>query len=270
MTGESNVREPIGPDPTVLDDFRPAASPRGVPGFKEIHLWSVDLCPPPERIEELRLLLTGAEIERADRFHFDRHRRRFIVRRGVLRLLMAGYLGRRPEELRFEEGEKGKPFVAQETAVAGERLHFNLSDSKDLAVYAVTRGAELGVDVEILRPMPDAQGIAEHFFSVEERDRLRRVPPERKARAFFNCWTRKEAYIKAIGEGLSEPLDRFSVTLLPDEPARFVHLGGDAERAAGWTLHHLVPGDDAVGALALEGEGWRIAACHRFVHNVHR
>ena len=116
--------------------------------------------------------------------------------------------------------------------------------------------------------MPDAQGIAEHFFSVEEQERLRRVPPEDRSRAFFNCWTRKEAYIKAIGEGLSEPLDRFSVTLLPEEPARFVHLGGDPERAEGWTLHHLVPEGGAVGALAFEGDGWRVGGCYRFVHEV--
>ncbi len=247
----------------MLDDFRPAVKPIAAPGLKEVHLWAAGLKPPAGRVEDLRRLLTATEIARADRFRFDRHRRRFIVRRGGLRLLLAEYLGRAPARLRFEEGEKGKPFVLQEGSEPAARLHFNLSDSKDLAVYAFTRGAELGVDVEMLRPMPDAQGIAEHFFSAEEQDRLRRVLPEHKARAFFNCWTRKEAYIKAIGEGLSEPLDRFSVTLLPEEEARFVHLGGDAERAARWTLRHLVPEDGAVGALALEGEGWRVSGCYR-------
>ncbi len=252
-------------DSKVLDDFRPAAKPDAAPVTREVHLWAADLKPAAERVAALRRLLTPEEIARAARFHFDRHRRRFIVRRGVLRLLLAHYLEREPEALRFEEGEKGKPFVTQEAEESEARLHFNLSDSKDLAVYAVTRGAELGVDVEILRPMPDAQQIAERFFSVEEQDRLRRVPPERKAQAFFNCWTRKEAYIKAIGEGLSEPLDRFSVTLLPEEPTRFVHLGGDARLAARWTLLHMVPEEGAVGALALEGEGWRIGGCYRFV-----
>ncbi len=261
MSDESDAR--VG---ETLDDFRPAGASGAPPGRREVHLWSADLKPPSARVAQLRLLLTAGEKQRADRFHFDRHRRRFIVRRGVLRLLMAAYLGRRPEEVRFGEGEKGKPFVTQ-AATAAESLHFNLSDSKDLAVFAVTRGAELGVDVEVLRPMPDAQSIAESFFSAEEQERLRRVPPERKARAFFNCWTRKEAYIKAIGEGLSEPLDRFSVTLLLDEARRLVHLGGDRERARGWTLHHLVPEAGAVGALALEGAGWRVTACRRFVHD---
>ena len=206
----------------VFDEFRPATKPAAAPDTREVHLWVASLKPAPGRVEELRRLLTVEECARADRFHFDRHRRRFIVRRGVLRLLLATYLDQEPEALRFEEGEKGKPFVTQETAESEATLHFNLSDSKDLAVYAFTLGAELGVDVEILRPMPDAQQIAERFFSTEEQERLRRVPPERKARAFFNCWTRKEAYIKAIGQGLSEPLDRFSVTLLPEEQARFV------------------------------------------------
>ncbi len=252
-------------DSQVFDDFRPAAKPAAAPATREVHLWVANLKPTAERVEELRRLLTPGEIKRADRFHFDRHRRRFTVRRGVLRLLLAQYLEQEPEALRFEEGEKGKPFVTQETAEPEARLYFNLSDSKDLVVYAFTRGAELGVDVEILRPMPDAQQIAERFFSAEEQGRLRQVPPERKAGAFFNCWTRKEAYIKAIGEGLSEPLDRFSVTLLPEEPTRFVHLGGDVRRAAGWTLHHLVPEEGAVGALALEGEGWWVSGCYRFV-----
>ncbi len=249
----------------VYDDFRPAAVPGSPPAHKVVHLWSAGLEPPPARVEELRRLLTVEEAARADRFRFDRHRRRFIVRRGVLRLLLAGYLGQDPARVRLEEGDKGKPFVPQAAAEPASRLHFNLSDSRDLAVYAFTRGAELGVDVEVLRPMPDAQSIAESFFSAEEQERLRRVPPERKARAFFNCWTRKEAYIKAIGEGLSEPLDRFSVTLLPEEPARFVHLGGDPERAAGWTLHHLVPEEGTVGGLALEGDGWHVGGCYRFV-----
>ncbi len=250
-------------DSIVLDNFRPATEAPS-PTVREVQLWAATLAPPVARVDELRRLLTSEELARAARFRFDRHRRRFIVRRGVLRLLLAQYLGQSPREVRFEEGEKGKPFVPQRDSRPEDQLHFNLSDSKDLAVYAFTRGAELGVDVEILREMPDAQSIAEHFFSIEEQDRLRQVPEERKSQAFFNCWTRKEAYIKAIGEGLSEPLDRFSVTLLPDEPTRFVHLGGDPRRAEDWTLLHMVPEDGAIGALALEGEGWQVSGCYRF------
>ena len=209
----------------VFTEFHPARRPDSAPSFKEVHLWSVDLHPAPERIEKYRRLLTPEEIVRAERFHFDRHRRRFIVRRGALRRLVGAYLSRDPAAVVFKEGDKGKPFVEQEKVSASERLHFNLSDSKDLALYAFTRGAELGVDVEILRPMPDGLNIAEHFFSLEEQEALRRVPASCQDLAFFNCWTRKEAYIKAIGKGLSEPLDRFSVTLRPEDPVKFVHLG---------------------------------------------
>ncbi|MEM7354922.1 MAG: 4'-phosphopantetheinyl transferase superfamily protein [Acidobacteriota bacterium] len=242
----------------MISEFKPAAAPESRPGFKEVQLWRVDLRPPEAQVEACRRLLTAEEIARAERFHFDRHRRRFLVRRGALRRLIGAYLGCEPTAVRFEEGEKGKPFVHQAGVAPADRLQFNLSDSKDLALYAFTRGAELGVDVEILRPMPDALGIAEHFFSDEERQDLRRVPEADVPKAFFNCWTRKEAYIKAIGEGLSEPLDRFSVTLQLADPARFIHLGGDRQRAAAWTLHHLVPEPGAVGALALEGEGWQV------------
>ena len=257
------VPENVSDHPTVFDDFQSSAL-RSPPGFKQVHLWSVDLQPETAVVDDLRRLLSGKEIERAERFKFDRHRRRFIVRRAALRLLSGAYLDRDPADLRFAEGDKGKPFLDQGEVEEAQRVHFNLSDSGDLAIYAFTRGADLGVDVEILRPMPDAQSIAEHFFAAEEREVLRGVAEARKAQAFFNCWTRKEAYIKAIGEGLSEPLDRFSVTLLPDEPARFLHLGGDRRRARGWTLHHLVPEVGAVGALALEGDGWAVTGCYRF------
>ena len=247
----------------MISDFKPAKHPGSLPAFKEVHLWSVDLSPGGARVEAFRRLLTPQEIERGERFHFDRHRRRFIVRRGALRRLAGAYLDLEPAAVRFEEGEKGKPFVPQSDAAEADRVHFNLSDSKDLAIYAFTRGAELGVDVEVLRPMPDAESIAEHFFSREECEALRRVPKDCIADAFFNCWTRKEAYIKAIGEGLSEPLDRFSVTLEPQDPARFIHLGGDPQRAAAWQLHHLIPEPGSVGALALEGDGWRVDACYK-------
>jgi len=253
----------VARDSIVIEDFRPSSARSAMPRTKEVHLWTVDLRPDAGRVAALRRLLTPAEIARGERFQFERHRRRFIVRRGALRQLVGSYLGQDPAAVRFEEGDKGKPYVSESSDPAAAAFHFNLSDSEDLAIYAFTRGAEIGVDVEILRPMPDAQGIAEHFFSAEERVALGQVPDERKSEAFFNCWTRKEAYIKAIGEGLSEPLDKFSVTLLPEDPVRFLHLGGDPERARQWELHHLIPEPGAIGALAMEGEGWRVTDCFK-------
>ncbi len=246
-------------------DFQPAV-PRDLRlAPREVELWSVDLAPPPAVVERLRRLLSRDEDERVRRYRFEIHRRRGIVRRGVLRLLLGAYLGRDPAALEFDYGEKGKPILPG-ARLAGEELHFNLSDSEDLGLYGFARGLEIGVDVEMLRQMDDAESIAESFFSREERDELRAVPAAETSRAFLNCWTRKEAYIKAIGEGLSEPLGRFRVTLVPGEPARFVHLGGDRERAARWTLTHLVPTTGSVGAVAYASRRWTLGRCFRLLH----
>ncbi len=221
-----------------------------------IHIWSVRLDPPEGRVRELARLLSADEAERAARFRFDRHRRRFTVGRGVLRQLLGRYLGVDPAQIAFRYGHRGKPELA-EGSPAG-RLHFNLSHSEELALYALTWGRELGVDVEQIRPLEDLEQIAERFFAAGERGVLRAVPDPLKARAFFNCWTRKEAYIKAVGEGLALPLDSFEVTLAPGEPARMLSMDGDAEKAGGWTLSEFEPEPGFVGALAVEGLGWQV------------
>ncbi len=245
-----------------MNDFRPTTVElcHGIPlpGGGEVHLWSVDLAPGDVAVKELQPLLDPEERRRAERFRFDRHRRRFIVRRARLRQLVAGYQGGEPAAVRFAYGERGKPSLA-----GGGELAFNLSDSKDLALYAFARGLELGVDVEVPKPMSDALAISERFFADAEREVLRQVAERRRVEAFFHCWTRKEAYIKAIGEGLAEPLDNFCVTFDPPEPARFLHVGGSAGEAAAWTLHHLVPAPGAVGALAYRGER-RELVCRRW------
>jgi 4'-phosphopantetheinyl transferase len=234
---------------------------------REVHVWSLWLDPPPDQVAALRSLLSPDEVERADRFRFDIHRRRFIVGRGILRRMLAAYTGIDPRALRFDYGPKGKPSLVPEQG--GEALEFNLSHSEEMALYGVTRdlakdrqkGAVehgLGIDVEHLRPMPDAESIAERFFSVPERDVLRAVPAERKSDAFFNCWTRKEAYIKATGDGLSMPLDRFNVTLAPGEPARMVALDGDPRQGERWSMIHLNPSPGYVGAVAIEGHDWHL------------
>jgi 4'-phosphopantetheinyl transferase len=143
--------------------------------------------------------------------------------------------------------------------VPGERekegsadLFFNLSNSDEMALVGFVRGREIGMDIEYLKPMPDCEQIAERFFSESERVVLRGVPKERKEEAFFNCWTRKEAYLKAVGEGLAAPLDSFDVTLAPGEPPRMLSLRGDAEAGARWWLEHFRLSPEYIGALALE------------------
>lgn len=230
---------------------------------REIHVWTARLDPPPEWIVPLRPLLTADENARAARFHFEVHRRRYVVRRGLLRLLVGAYLGTDPAEVAFVYGEREKPSVRGEPEKdVAERFEFNLTDSDDLALYAFARGAEIGVDVEMLRPMPDALSISESFFSEGERAVLRGVEPQgadHVAEAFFNCWTRKEAYLKAIGTGLAEPLGSFSSTLLPGDEARFLHF--DKDRVDAWSLFHLRPTADSVGALALRERDWTLRNC---------
>lgn len=216
----------------------------------EIHVWAVRLDPAPGEVERLGGALDAEEWQRALRFRFERHRRRYVVGRGVLRLLLAAYLDLRPQEVRFAYGPRGKPFLAPPQASG---LWFNLSNSDELALVGVVHGQEIGVDVELVKPMSDLEAIAERFFSPSERDALRLLPAAQKPTGFFNCWTRKEAYLKAVGEGLAAPLDSFDVTLAPGDPPRMLTLRGDAAAAGRWTFHHLLPAPGYIGAIAMEG-----------------
>lgn len=235
-----------------MTDFPPSPPrPGSELGPGVVHVWAVDLDPPPALAAALTRLLAPDERERAARFRFDEHRRRYAVGRGALRTLLGAYLGERPEAVRFAYGPRGKPELA---GAPPGLLGFNLSNSEDLALVGFLRGREIGVDVEYLKPMSDLAQIAERFFCAAETAKLLALPEERRREAFFNCWTRKEAYLKAVGEGLAAPLDSFEVTLAPDEEARMLYLKGDAEAAARWHYRHLRPAPDYLGALTVEGE----------------
>jgi len=216
---------------------------------EEIHVWRAGLDQPPSAVESLLQILSPDERSRAGRFYFQKDRDHYIVARGVIRKLLGQYLGAEPERLRFCYNSYGKPALAPE--IGGDSLKFNVSHSHGLATFAVTRGWELGVDLELIRPDFATMEIAEHFFSRWEIEALRALPPEARAQAFFNCWTRKEAYVKARGQGLSLPLDQFAVSLAPGEPAALLHVEGDPEEARRWSLRelHLDPG--YAGAIAV-------------------
>ena len=190
--------------------------------------------------------LSAEEMARAERFHFERHRRAFVLGRAVLRALLASCLGIDAAEVRFMYGPQGKPALEEGSCA----LRFNASNSGNLAAYAFTTGCEIGVDVEQHRAVRDLEHIAHRFFSPEEAAELLDLPATDRDTAFFNCWTRKEAYIKAKGGGLSIPLDSFRVTLRPGAEARMVTLEGSAEAARGWTIHHFIPAPDYTGAVA--------------------
>ena len=222
-----------------------------------VHVWRAGLDQSPSQIERFRNTLDDDERSRADRFYFSRDRERFIVARGVLRALLGRYLDTAPERLSFSYSAHGKPALASEPGA--DAIRFNLSHSHGTALYAVTRGREVGVDLEFIRCDLEAEQIAERFFSHSEIVALQAVPPSIRKYAFFLCWTRKEAYIKARGEGLSMPLDQFDVSLIPGEPAALLSTKPDSDEALRWSLRNLTPASGYAAALASEGRDWNLS-----------
>jgi 4'-phosphopantetheinyl transferase len=223
----------------------------------EVHVWCAALEVTTSHLRYLQNMLSADELARASRFHFPKDRRRFIVARGVLRSLLGLYLGLEPRQLCFCYGAYGKPALVPTSGEAG--LRFNVSHSHELALYAVTYGREIGVDIEYIRTNVSCEEIAERFFSSRERALLRTLPAPLKYDAFFHCWTRKEAYIKARGEGLSLPLDQFDVAFAPGEPAALLATRWAPREASRWVLRELTPGPGYAAALAVGGHGWRLA-----------
>jgi 4'-phosphopantetheinyl transferase len=194
-------------------------------------------------------ILSADERERADRFHFEKHRNRFVAARGLLRTILAASTGMQPEKIQFAYGSQGKPALAYR-----EDISFNLSTSGDSALYAIGSGQQLGVDLEQIRALDDMEQIAERYFCHAEYRELLAIPQAARPQAFYNCWTRKEAFVKALGEGLSHPLDRFHVTLQPGLPAEFVSIDGCTGSETDWALHDVAPSIDYAAALAVRNK----------------
>ncbi len=213
---------------------------------RAVHLWIVRLEASDDNFARSLSSLSPEETARAERFRFDRHRRAFVLGRAALRALLGRYLDIANAKVEFIFGPQGKPALADSLCP----LRFNASHSGSLAAYAFTSGCEIGVDLEQHRPLVDIENIARRFFSPDETAELLQVPDNERTVAFFNCWTRKEACIKAMGGGLSIPLDSFSVTLLPGAAPRVLSVEGSAEAAARWTLHEFTPAHDYAGAVA--------------------
>ena len=210
-----------------------------------VHVWRIALNQEDDRLERFRRTLEAGELERAGRFHFDKDRRHFIVARGFLRSVVARYLGSQPEALRFEYGAYGKPALGSE-----HTLRFNLSHSNEVALLAVSLDADIGVDVEHIRADFASEDIARRYFSRAEVEVFNALPPEERVAAFFRCWTRKEAYIKAIGKGFSQSLSAFDVTLAPGiAPALLRAEDDDASR---WWMSDIEVGEGYAGALIVE------------------
>lgn len=218
----------------------------------EVHVWHASLERPAWIVEGMRELLAGEERRRADRFRFERDRARYIVGRALLRGLLARYLGAAPEELMFEYGEYNKPALC-------DGPWFNLSHSGATALYAFSDTGEIGIDVELDDRDFAGRRVAERFFSPAEVSVLRSLPAEAQPRAFLACWTRKEAFIKARGDGLSLPLDSFDVTLTPGVPAALLRTAWCNEEAEQWYMEDLSDHQAGyIAAVALRGERCRV------------
>lgn len=236
--------------------WRRAPEDYGLPP-DEVHVWRAVLHQPHDCMARLTQLLSAEERVRADKFHFQADRNRHIIGRAVSRILLGRCLLKPALKLQLEYNEFGKPRLAE----AGyPPLEFNISHSGDLVLVALTLGRALGVDVEQMKPEMGTQEIAGRFFSPNECRVLAALPSEMQCAAFFACWTRKEAYLKGRGDGLSLPLDRFDVAFAPGQAARLLETRHDPAEADRWALHALCPGHGCKAALAVEveGGGWKL------------
>ena len=222
-------------------------------GSNEVHVWRASLDEFPSQIDCFLRTLAADEQKRAERFYFPRDRQHFITAHGVLRAILGLYLKMAPKYLSFCYASHGKPGLACKSG--RDSIRFNMSHSHGEALYAVTRGREIGIDVEFIRRDLEAEQIAERFFSRSEIATLRALPPSLQRHAFFLCWTRKEAYIKARGEGLSIPLDQFDVSLIPGKAAGLLNTRPASDEALGWSLQDLTLDSGYAAALAVEGHG---------------
>ena len=235
----------------------PRSWPGGPPGPElgpdEVHVWRASLELPAATLEFLKATLSPGEQARGERRRLEKARRQYIASQGVLRDILGRYLGQGPGDVHFEYGEAGKPELA-----GGHELRFNLTHSHEMALCAVARGREVGVDVEFIRPRPLLEQVARRFFADGEVRLLLALPESERVEAFYRCWTRKEAYMKAKGLGLRLPLGSFEVSLRAGEPAALLWVRDDPGELSRWSMASLDPGAGYIGAVVVQGSGWNL------------
>jgi 4'-phosphopantetheinyl transferase len=229
-------------------DFDDKAESLGVPQLPSdtIHIWRRSLEVAPTTLESATSQLSGEERERASRFRAEMARGAFILTRSALRVLLAGYLGESPQSIQFHVTKYGKPFLDERFD-----LHFNVSHTEGLATLAFVRKRRIGIDVEKIRSQPDSLKLARRFFSESERVQLEKLPAHQLSPAFFRCWSRKEAYIKARGEGLSHPLDQFDVSVAASPDRLLISARPDPEEALRWQFRDVPVPAHYVAAVAV-------------------
>jgi 4'-phosphopantetheinyl transferase len=222
----------------------------------EVQLWRVDLEAIGAEESRWQQVLSADERNRAARFHFARDRQHYTAARALLRLILAGYLGVEPTEIAFSYSKKEKPSLAPEHSASN--LTFNLSHSGGVALYAFSRVREVGIDIELARRDFDVQGIARRFFSAHEQEQLSSLPADERESAFYRCWTRKESYVKATGDGLSLPLSQFDVSLERGSANALVATRPDPAEAARWLLREVPAGEGYDAAVCVRGGNWKL------------
>jgi 4'-phosphopantetheinyl transferase len=238
------------------------------PQAREVHVWVANAGVSQSLLATLASNLSSDERNRASKFRFERDRNQYVFSQGVLRAILAAYLGSSGNRIMFNSNSFGKPSLMD--GLTDLPLTFNLSHSKGLVIIGVAVGLHLGVDVELVQPLADMESIARQYFTGDEQGLLQTCTAERKDEAFFVCWTRKEAYIKAVGKGLSIPLDSFDVSMPLGSPGRSLPATADLPEVEKWFLQDLTLPSPYVGALVVEGNEvnvsyttWNQAACAR-------
>jgi 4'-phosphopantetheinyl transferase len=224
---------------------------------REVHVWSFCLDVSPACLARFESCLSMDERERASRFHFEQHRNRYVAGRGWLRELLSAYVDVSPEKISFDYGPHGKPALSGQSAQAG--IEFNLSHSDSIALAGVTRAGPLGLDIECVKALADMDELVKRFFSKRESLLFKQLKREEQLAGFFNLWTRKEAWLKATGQGISQYLNRVEVSFLPGQTARLLELPEGFTPAHQWSLYDLDPGYGLKGALAIPVTDARIS-----------
>ena len=229
-------------------------------GEDEVHVRIASLDWPKSEMKHFENILAEDEINRANRFHFKKDRERFVAGRGLLRMILSSYVGLPPGEIIFTYGSRGKPGLARQE---GRRsIEFNLAHSGGTAIYAITRDRAVGVDIEAFQPDFPTEDVARNFFSLAELGALRSLPKDMQSVAFFKCWTRKEAFIKALGDGLSCPLSDFDVSLTPGEAAKLLHVGWAPEEISRWCIEDINAIAGCAAAVIFSGSRCRLHVSH--------
>jgi 4'-phosphopantetheinyl transferase len=218
----------------------------------EIHIWIGELDQPVSEFNRFLQTISLDERMRAGWFHFQEKANRYIIRHGMLRMILGRYMGVKASALRFHHGKHGKPAMSE--IIGKENIRFNLSHSEEVAIFAFARNQEIGVDIEHIRDIPEMEQIVKRFFSARDQIFYSALPRDKRREAFFHYWTSKEAFIKALGEGLSRSLEKIDVTLVPGEGNDLHISAGEPCKESGWSIHTIRPAQEYAGALAIQSE----------------